>query len=54
MVRKADDIWDSLVGWKYGVKELEDPEEKDDVEGLNVWKVVDLYLGLALRELGSI
>ncbi|KAF9378428.1 hypothetical protein CPC16_011293, partial [Podila verticillata] len=54
MKRKAEDVWDSLSGWIYGVKELLDPEEMEDAEDLNVWKVMDLYLGLVPRELGSI
>ncbi|KAF9375551.1 hypothetical protein CPC16_000666, partial [Podila verticillata] len=54
MEREPRDVWDSMEGWIFGVKELENPEEKEDVEDLNVWKVMDLYLGLVPRELGSI
>ncbi|KAF9309448.1 hypothetical protein BG003_009766, partial [Podila horticola] len=52
--RKEEDIWGSLGGWIFGVKELLDPEEKEDMEDLNVWKVMDLYMGLVPRKLGSI
>ncbi|KAG0060708.1 hypothetical protein BGZ92_006656, partial [Podila epicladia] len=51
--RKVEDVWDSLGEWIFGVKELLDPEEMEDVEDLNIWKVMDLYLGLVPRELGS-
>ncbi|KAG0099712.1 hypothetical protein BGZ93_006373 [Podila epicladia] len=52
--KKVEDIWDSLGEWIFGVKELLDPEEMEDAEDLNVWKVMDLYLGLVPRELGLI
>ncbi|KAG0073625.1 hypothetical protein BGZ93_004724, partial [Podila epicladia] len=52
--KKAEDVWDSLSDWIFGVKELLDPEETEDVEGINVWKVMDPYLDLVPRELGSI
>ncbi|KAF9367011.1 hypothetical protein CPC16_007142, partial [Podila verticillata] len=54
MEREPEDVWDSMGGWIFGVRELENPEEKEDMEDLNVWKVMDLYLGLVPRELGSI
>ncbi|KAG0331042.1 hypothetical protein BG005_005924, partial [Podila minutissima] len=50
----VEDVWDSLGEWIFGVKELLDPEEMEDAEDLKVWKVMDLYLGLVPRELGSI
>ena len=52
--RKSDKVWDSLSGWIFGVKELADPEEMEDMEDLNVWKVMDLYIGLVPRKLGTI
>ncbi|KAI9233593.1 MAG: hypothetical protein BYD32DRAFT_465206 [Podila humilis] len=54
MARKAEDIGDSLGGWIFGVKELLDPEETEELEDLEVWKVMDLYLGLVPRKLGEI
>ncbi|KAG0015497.1 hypothetical protein BGZ82_001374, partial [Podila clonocystis] len=51
--RKVEDVWDSLGELIFGVKELLDPEETENVEDLDVWKVMDLYLGLVPRELGS-
>jgi hypothetical protein len=51
--RKTEEVWESLGGWIYGVKELLDPEEMEDLEDLNTWKVMDLYLGLVPRQLGE-
>ena len=43
-----------LGGWIFGVKELLDPEQTEELEDLEVWKVMDLYLGLVPRKLGEI
>ncbi|KAF9303393.1 hypothetical protein BG003_002061, partial [Podila horticola] len=53
MELEADEIWDSLGGWIFGAKELKEPGVEEDVEDLNVWKVMDLYLSLVPWELGS-
>jgi hypothetical protein len=52
--RKEEVIWGSLSGWIFGFKELLDPEETEDLEDLHVWKVMDLYISLVPRKLGSI
>ncbi|KAF9001854.1 hypothetical protein BGZ52_009739, partial [Haplosporangium bisporale] len=52
--RKEEDILESLSGWIFGVKEMLDPEEIEDLEDLDVWKVMDLYIGLVPRKLGEI
>ncbi|KAF9382696.1 hypothetical protein CPB97_007010, partial [Podila verticillata] len=52
--RKEEDILESLSGWIFGVKEMLDPEETEDLEDLDVWKVMDLYIGLVPRKLGEI
>ncbi|KAF9308396.1 hypothetical protein BG003_011165, partial [Podila horticola] len=53
MELEADEVWDSLGGWIFGAKELREPGVEEDVEDLNIWKVMDLYLNLVPRELGS-
>ncbi|KAF9319389.1 hypothetical protein BG006_002993, partial [Podila minutissima] len=47
-------IKESLRGWIFSAEELMDLEVVEDLEDLDTWKVMDLYMGLVLKKLGEI